>query len=268
MKTILAGTDFSKSSINACKYAALLAQKLNCKLVIFNLFQTPVYHANSGLMGISLQDLKEDSQNKVEALILSLKKDFPTLPVSALTGSGAFKDALVNYVNKHRVAAVVMGLEAKSRVSKFIWGSHGVSIGGKIDAPVVIVPDRYKDHRLETAVLAVDNREKLQAGILKNVEKLTNDLQVRLNLLHVRTPDEVFSPTEPTRLKIGKTERVMAFQNANTIEAGVQQYSKKNNVDLIGIISRKHSVFYNLFNESVTKRVAFVSKVPVMAIHE
>ncbi len=268
MKTVLAGTDFSASSLNACKYAALLAQKLNAKLVIFNLYHTPVYHANVGLMGVSLPDLKEDSRDRLEKIIKGLRQNFPALKMSALTGPGAFTNEIETFVARHRVAAVVMGLEAKSRVTKFIWGSHGVSIGGKINAPVVIVPDTYKKHRLETMVLAVDNREKLQVGPIKEIETLTKAAQLTVNLLHVRTPDEVLVPTSPSRIKLGRQQRDLLFQEAPSIEDGIQKYSKKNSVDLVAIVSRKHSVFYNLFNESVTKKVAFASKVPVMALHE
>ncbi|MEI8136012.1 MAG: universal stress protein [Bacteroidota bacterium] len=46
MKTIIAGTDFSASSVNACKYAAFLAQKLNCKLTLLNMFDAPIVHSN------------------------------------------------------------------------------------------------------------------------------------------------------------------------------------------------------------------------------
>ncbi|MBL7933243.1 MAG: hypothetical protein JNL60_15160, partial [Bacteroidia bacterium] len=84
MKTILAGTDFTKSSVNACRYAALLAQKLNCKLIIFNLFQSPVYHSNAGLVGITLPSIKKDSSDRLGKVISSVKSVFPGLKVEGL----------------------------------------------------------------------------------------------------------------------------------------------------------------------------------------
>jgi hypothetical protein len=63
MRTIIAGTDFSASSANACKYAALLAQRLKCKLVLFNLFEAPVVHSNIGLYGFFHESLKRTADH-------------------------------------------------------------------------------------------------------------------------------------------------------------------------------------------------------------
>ncbi|MBL7931295.1 MAG: hypothetical protein JNL60_05320, partial [Bacteroidia bacterium] len=172
------------------------------------------------------------------------------------------------FMSRHQLAAVVMGLESKSKISKFIYGTHGVSLSGKIPAPVIIVPDKYKNHRLETVVLAVDNKEKLKKESLKDIEKIVKAAQLHLEFLHVRTPEEVLSSGKSASLKVGRTSVELSVQPAVSIEAGVQKYCKSKETDMVAIISRKHSVFYNLFNESVTKRVAFVSRIPVMALHE
>lgn len=268
MKTILAGTDFSASSLNACRYAALLSEKLSCKLVIFNLYQTPVYHSNAGLVGISLPAIKSESRDRLDGVVKALQSDFPGLRINGLLSPYALTKELDDFTSRHQVAAVVMGLESKSKISKFIYGTHGVSLGGKIPAPVIIVPDKYKDHRWETVVLAVDNKEKLKKEALKDIEKMVKTAQLRLDFLHVRTPDEVLGPGKSGSLKLGRASVQVSVQPAVSIEAGVQKYCRSKEADMVAIISRKHSVFYNLFNESVTKRVAFASRVPVMALHE
>lgn len=268
MKTIIAGTDFTPSSVNACKYAALLAEKLHCKLVIFNLFVAPVLHSNSGLYGISYAAVKKTSERSTETLVQELSSLFPSLKISPFSSGGSFEEELETFTSRHRIEAVVMGLEAKTRISKFIWGSHGVNVIGKINAPVVIVPEKYRDHRLENMLLAVENVDKLKTASFKEVEKFMKTSQTHLNLLHVRTPDEVIAPGKITFLKVNKVKQEVAQQKARTIENGIKWYCRDQEIDLVAVISRRHSVFYNLFNESVTKRVAFSAKVPVMAIHE
>ena len=88
-----------------------------------------------------------------------------------------------------------------------------------------------------------------------------------LNLLHVRTRDEIFDPGFNT-LKINGKKLSIKLIKAKHIQNGIIKYMKKTDVDLISIISKKHSVFYNFFSESNTKKVAFVANVPVMSIHE
>jgi len=268
MKTIIAGTDFTPSSQNACRYAALLALKLNCKLTVFNLFQAPVLHSNSGLYGISYAAVRKTSEKKVEEVIAKLNKEFPALKIHALTTSGAFEDEMEILISRHHIAAVVMGLQTKDRISRFIYGSQGVKIAGKIDAPVIIVPESYKDHRIGTLLLAVDNAEKLRASPLKSIEGLVKSLQAQVKLLHVRTPEELLNVKETSFIKINKKPIEVNIIKSKAIETGIRNYCRENKSDLIAIISKKHSVFYNLFNESVTKRVSFAAKVPVLAIHE
>jgi len=268
MKTIIAGTDFTPSSLNACHYAALLAQKLKCKLVIFNLFEAPILHSNSGLYGISFSAVKKTSEKSTQDLVERLHKQFPTVKIQALVASGSFKEELENFIGKHQVEAVVMGLEAKGRISKYIWGSHGVDIAGKINAPAIIVPEKYREHHIGNFLVAMDSVEKLRSTSLKKVEQLLKATKGSVKFLHVRTPDEVLTSAKDLSVKINNNKTEVETQKSRTIEEGIRFFCRDNAIDLVTIISRQHSVFYNLFRESITKKVAFSAKVPVMAIHE
>lgn len=268
MKTIIAGTDFTSSSVNACRYAALLAQKLDCSLVIFNLYEIPMYHSTSGLIGITFPVLKAESENSIEDVIAGLSPEFPGVQISPLAVSGRFKHEVKEFVKKHRVEAVVMGLDVKNKLSKFIYSSHSTTLAGKIEAPVIIVPENYTDHRFGSMLLAVDNIKKLKELSLKRVERFIKGSRLYPHVLHVRTPDEVISPREKGVVRLNGLDRQVEVRKSKDVESGIKNYCDRNETDLIILISTKHSVFYNLFNESVTKRVAFVAKVPVMAIHE
>lgn len=267
MRTIIAGTDFTQSSLNACRYAAFLANKLNCKLTVFNLYLSPVIHSNMGLYGISGIEQRQESVNETNKFILQLQREYPKLKIESFVTSGSFDDQLENFTSRHRVEAAVMGLESKDRISKFIYGSHGVNLAGKIAAPVIIVPQKYKKFKLSKIVLAVDNTGKLYRSSLKELEQISKTSKAAVSLLHVRTPDEVISP-EMKKVKVSGKAVAIETHRAKSVSQGIKVYCKQVDADLVTIISRKHSVFYNLFNESVTKEVAFAANVPVMALHE
>ncbi len=267
MKTIIVGTDFSTSSINACRYAAELAQISKCKLIIFNLFEAPVIHSNVGLYGFSYEFIKKASHDKTEKLIKQLKREFPKVNISAFATNGAFEDELKQFTKAHRVEAAVMGLETKKRISKFIYGSHGINLVGKIDCPVIIVPSGYKVHKVSKVLLAVDNNEKLMKSSLKGFERFVKDTGSKIKVLHVRTDDEIFHPVTNTVSVNGKKLPIDIIK-AKDIQDGVKKYCALGDISLVAIISKKHSLFYNLFSESNTKKIAFVSKLPVMSIHE
>jgi nucleotide-binding universal stress UspA family protein len=267
MKTIIAGTDFTAASVNACEYAAFLAQKLSCKLTLFNLFEAPILHSNSGLYGITFSAQKNTSDKKTERLANQLKAKFPKLKIDHFISFGGFKQELEDFISQHQIEAAVMGLEAKDKFSKFIYGSHSIDIAGKLNCPVIIVPSRYKKHSLSNVLLSVDNNEKLYKPSLKGFEDFIKKSKTKLSLLHVRTEDEIIHPLM-FKLKINAKNLPIETIEAGDIQEGVKKYCNSNSIDLVAMISRKHSAFYNLFVESNTKKIAFAAKVPVMAIHE
>lgn len=268
MKTIVAGVDFTQSSYNAARYAAMLAEKLGCKLILFNMFDVPVIHSNSGLYFMSYNSIRDTNVDKLKKFLARLARDFPKLDMNYFATTGSFEAEVETFVKKHRVQMVVLGLAAKNRFSKFIYGSHSTDVAGKIDAPVVIVPEQYKQHKLKTAVVAVDTSEKLHKAPLKRFESFAKEGKVVVRALHVLTEDELFDHKKNRKIELGSKKYPVEVVNESSLERGLKKYTLENEVDLITIISREHSVFYKMFNETNTKQIAFSSKVPVMAIHE
>ncbi len=267
MRTIIAGTDFSKSSINACRYAALLAQKLNCKLTLFNLFEAPIIHSNMGLYGYSFTGIRKESENKTLKLVKVLQEEFPNLKINHFVTTGSFEMELENFINDHQIAVAVMGLESKHKFSKSIFGSSGTNLIGKINTPVVIVPQSYKQHKIAKVALAVDSSEKLLKTALEDFETITKQLDSKLELIHVRTENELINPAM-TSLNINKNKLPILTINAKDLQDGIKKYCTKSHPDMIATISKKHSVFYNFFVESDSRKIAFITKAPVLVIHE
>ena len=89
MKTILAATDFSPSSLNACRYAAMLANKMKCKLTILNLFDVPVVHSNSGLYFMSFQSVLKDHGKSLQKLETNLHQLYAHLTIDSVVSTGS-----------------------------------------------------------------------------------------------------------------------------------------------------------------------------------
>lgn len=267
MQTIVAGTDFTKSSLNACNYAAMLAQKYNCRLVLFNLLDVSWIHANSGLFLLDMYKKRRENEHKAKKQVEDLKIAFPKLDITTFVNSGSFKKEIKTFTQHHQVKLIVMGLAEKNRFYKSVYGSHGVDIAGKLDAPVIIVPEQFKKHTLSQVVLAVDSSDKLHLSSLKELEALMKIFKPKVDVLHCRTKEELFEPVKKT-VKLNNQNYNIEVIPAKSLEKGINEFNVKRLTDLVVVISKKHSLFYNLFAESNTRNIAFDAKVPVMAIHE
>ena len=267
MQTIVAGTDFTKSSLNACNYAAMLAEKYKCRLVLFNLNDVSWIHANSGLFLLDMYKTRRANEHKAKKQLEDLKASFPKLEITTFVSSGSFKKEIKTFITHHQVKLIVMGLAEKNRFYKSVYGSHGVDIAGKLEAPVIIVPEQFKKHAVNHVVLAVDSSEKLHLSSLKEFEFLIKTFKPKVDVLHCRTREELFEPVKKT-VKLNNLNYTIEVVPAKNLEKGISEFNVKHLTDLVVVISKKHSLFYNLFAESNTRNIAFDSKIPVMAIHE
>ena len=205
MKTIVVGTDFSASSKNATLYAAMLASSCNCKLILFNLIEVSWMHANSGLFLVETANNKHEHEQKIKRQLADLKILYPKLEVSYYVQEGSFKRGIKKFIETHEVKMVVMGLQEKNKFYKSVYGSHGVDIAGKLNAPVIIVPQQYKNHSVNHVLLAVDNTEKIYKTSLKGFEGFLKETKCSLDMVHFRSEEEVFTPKSKV-IKLNKAQ--------------------------------------------------------------
>jgi len=268
MKTIVVGIDFTESSRNAAHYAALLANKLDCSIVLLNLYDAPLIHSNGGMYFVSAAAIKKQNEDKLRRFFIRFKDSHPRVKMKYLSVSGSFRDEISDFLAHHRVQCVVMGLATKNRFSKFLYGSHSTDIAGKLNAPVIIVPEKYKEYKLKNVLLAVDNPKALSAFSLRPLALLAEEAGANIRVLHVRTENELLESPKKEKLKIKNKRYPVEVIEKGKIETGVNEFTGENKTDLICVLSHPHSVFYNMFNETNTKKIAFSTQVPVMAIHE
>lgn len=259
---ILVGIDFTKSSENALNYALMLAETSNYQITLFHVFDTPVVHANSGAYFVEYASLKQNFNSRLDEYRKKITAKHPLLKIEIFTTFNSFKSEVEELVNKKKVQLVIIGLETKSKISKFIYGTTGVDIAGKINCPIIIVPEKYKHHKLETILVALDNKHKQHAKELKQLVKFSSEFKCSINYLHIRTEHELIIE------KNKNIELTVELIEAKEFKIGITDYLKKHPHDLIVLISHQHNFIYHLFAESNTKTIAFQSKIPVMSIHD
>jgi nucleotide-binding universal stress UspA family protein len=266
-KTILVGIDYSKSGDNALDYAVMMARKGNAKILLFHMYETPVIHTYSGAYFISYTEMQGYNKEKLEKYKEKFMLKHWNLEIETFATYKTFKNGVTDLIKSHKVHYVVLGLESKSRFSKFIYGTTGLDVAGKISCPVIIVPEKYKEHKLNKAVLALDNRKSVETKVMQKVDAFNKQFKIKKDIIHVKTENEFLFVSGKKAAALNKKWKVNIVEASN-FEQGIINYSKQNKIDLISLISHSHSLIYDLFNESNTKMIAFKSRIPIMSIHE
>lgn len=265
-KTILVGIDYTKSSDNALYYAVMLAKRNKASVMLFHIYETPVIHTYSGAYFISYKEMQGFNMARLNKYKAKLEAKFPRVNFETFATYKSFKAGVSDLIKSRRVHYVVLGLESKSKFSKFIYGTTGLEVVGKISCPVIIVPERYKEHRLTKMVLALDNQKTVESKLMQKVKDFSKNFKAEMNAVHIKTENEFMLIPQKKAETANKKWKVNSVE-AKNFETGIFSYVKESKTDLIAVFSHSHSVLYNLFNESNTKLLAFKAKIPVMSIH-
>ena len=67
--------------------------------------------------------------------------------------------------------------------------------------------------------------------------------------------------------KLHTIKHTLTVVSDDKIADGITQYLGSHSADVLMLNPKKHNLFYHLFNENITKELAFKSKLPLLTIH-
>ncbi|MEO8711560.1 MAG: universal stress protein [Parafilimonas sp.] len=276
MQKILVPTDFSGNALKAVAYAAGIAKKANATIHLLHVIEPSLNMAN----------MKTDSSNKKvvkersDELILSLKSvaaAYPDVNVIPYLAGGEIIPAILEYAENENVDLIVMGTKGATGLKQFFIGSVTAGAISKTKIPVLTVPVSYEIEEPDIILFATNQFEKNLSLLNKmiaipalfsaavhvvvfkdidgdeNAHLIYNDEQVNdyIQFLKETFPDVKFTG---------------ALLEGKDFEFTIDRYNDKNEGDMIMMITYPKSSFEKLFQKSVTKKMAFHSTLPILAI--
>lgn len=262
MKTILVGVDFSKSSEHTINYAISIAKQSESKLLLFHGLMSPVVHTTSGLVFVEGETKLKDSQKRMKDLQSEITKNNPTIKVDYEVTYDNIRERVKKLASKHKISLAVMGLESKHSFVSFFNGTTSADISGKVNCPVITIPEKFKFEALKKIIVAIDNKETISSGLSKRIHSFLKKIGAEVEYVHVITEDE---------LHLGeKNKHPFPVTNIDSkdFQTGISAYAKKSKADAIMLISHNYNLFHSLFIESNSKKLILSSKIPVISIHK
>jgi hypothetical protein len=262
MKTILVGVDFTKSSDNTISYAIEIAKQSKSKILLFHALTAPVIHTTSGLVFMTGDEFFKDAGKKMKELQTHLSAKNKTVKFDIEITYEGIRDKVEQLSKKNKISLVIFGLETKSKMSIFLNSTTSVDLTGKINCPIITVSEKYKQHKINKMIIAIDNKEAISSALSKRIHSVINFLGVDAEFVHIKTEDEL-----EINQKINKQIQVTNIKAAN-FEEGITSYAKKSKADLVMLISNNYNAFYSLFIERHSKKIILSSNIPVLSIHK
>ena len=268
MKTFLVPIDFSPTSVNAAKYAAAMTSRIDGAEII-------LYHVYSR---ISLAALTESDMARklISDAELNTVKDqltvSPNQKVSIESEEGSFLESLEKFVLSNHVDMVVMGMTGNSRIKQVFMGTNTLGVIRHISCPVMIIPPDAEFKGIKNALFTSDFKDVARTtpfASLKNVIDLFNPNLHIVNVdsdHYIELTEEFKKEKEAMEDKLGVYNPEFSFLRSYDFLDSVNTYADLKNIDAFITLPRKHNFLSQLFKVTHTKKLAYHSHIPTIAI--
>jgi nucleotide-binding universal stress UspA family protein len=278
MKKILVPTDFSACAENAVNFAVESAKIFPATITLLHSFDLngDVYTDYMGVNKEYNQSQLHEATDKLTQLKLSIKKK-DALAVESSVFTGGVKESILATSAEKNIDVVVMGTAGANGLLQKWWGSKTSDIIGKSQVPVLAIPVNYQWKKPKKILLATNHFE-TEPAILDAIFDLADcyDAQVQVVVFTNEAHDTAFVFLEQDR-KIPAYEQMLKDKYKDKMigvdhlfgtdfELVLQNYMNHNQIDMLAMIPYKRSFADKIFHPSITKRMSYHTKIPLLAI--
>lgn len=275
MRKILVPTDFSETAKNAARFAAQMLANKNVEIVLFHVYEKIA----AGSDGSPLTEEDEDRQTIFSNALGNVKADMlkvsASLNVSVVAEEGKdLIEAIGRYVRHNGVDMVVMGITGATRLEQIFMGSNTLKLAKEGIVPVMIIPPDAKYVEIKDVMITSDFKDVDSTIPVEPIRKILDLFKPILHIVNVDAEHYV-ELTEEYKSERAKMEKFFGAYNPQfsfirlyDFQDAVNSFTEDKEIDLIITIPRKHSFLGGFFKSSHTKKMAYHSHVPVVAVHE
>ncbi|MEO5996448.1 MAG: universal stress protein [Chitinophagaceae bacterium] len=275
MKKIIVPVDFSDTSKNAALYAVQIADQLKATVTLINVVDPIVAGSDGTPLADATEGVKKITEMALENIRLSMSDSNPSVAISHIANeSNSLSDSLEKIVSEQNADLIIMGITGSSLIERIAIGSNTINIVQKNICPVIIVPPYAQYKEIKRILFATDFKNADETTPLNYIKEFMDVFQPELYVVNVDS-ENTTELSEEYKLQRAKMETLLSgymisfhFIKQDDFNEAISQFSADNNIDLILIEPKKHSFFSNLFSSGRTRKLAYHSHVPILAIHE
>lgn len=276
MKKFLVPTDFSETSKNAAKYAAqAVAGVAEAKIILYNVSDKIA----AGSDGSLLTENDDDRALILNSALLQLKDEIAPFAGSiaidtVLEYGSSLVENMERYVRHYDIDMVIMGITGATRLEQIFIGSNTLDMVNTGLCPVLIIPPNATFRQIKKVVLASDLKEVATTTPVASIKSVLDIFKPTLHIVNV-DHEHYVAVTDEYKAEISVLEKMLVdykpeffFIRQYDFLDAISQYAQDKEIDLIITIPKKNSFLGGIFKTSHTKKLAYHSHIPIVAIHE
>lgn len=269
MKTIILPTDFSPVADHAINFGAQLAQAIQADILLLSVYMVPVTMNEVPVTMVSAEELKNNAEEGLRRVQLSLQQSFPDVPIKTESRLGDVVDELKNICKEVNPFAVVMGTHHLSGVEQALFGSNTISAIRHIHSPIIAVATQTAFQFPKNIALATDF-ENLAKFPTERITSFVQTFNANLHVVHVTENAAEEDTTIATQLrnKLSLLQPSYYLIKDDNIEHGLQQYIQQQQIDWLLLVPHDYNFLQRLFSKTHVKSILDHISIPVVSIAE
>jgi len=272
MKTIIVATDFSPVAVNAANYAADMALAIHANLLLLHIYQIPVVY-----LEVPVANNEDEFIRDAEESILKLKDDLNRktgnqLQIDTEVRTGIFFPDLKEVCERVQPFAVVTGSQGTTATDHFLLGTHAVFAMRNLMWPLITVPPGATFSAIRKIGFACDFSDVTDTAPVDEIKAIINQFHAELHIINTRK-GEAFIPR--VNAEAGMIQEMLGtlkphyhFIINENIDQGIIDFTENNNIDLLIVSPKHHSLLDKIIHRSHTKKLVLHSHIPVAALHQ
>lgn len=279
MKTILVLTDFSKLSKVAVSYAIGIAKKMEAKIILLSVINAS--SSSNTLMNWKKleEEMVKGAQQEADQLMQEIKKEQGTVKITYRSILGfPMQDLIDQFVVKNKVDFIVMGTKGATGLKKVAIGSNATAVIDNSSVPVIVVPGETAFKSIKKIVYATDFKNLVTE--IKTITLFAQHFNAPVHVLHVvkDSSKSEMEKIERNMAQMAKEEQLIStakypkihfhvVKSQDTAKA-LDRFVVDYKADLLAMFTHKLDFFEKLFGKSITRQLAFHSKVPMLTFNK
>lgn len=279
MKSMLILTDFSEAAFRAAEYACELAGSLRIKrIVLFHAYRTvlPATDLPPDMVDINNEQTYRESMESLGLLHDRLRSMVEkTMTIDRMAEDSVLvelADLIRERCKQEAIDLIVMGVSGKSGLEKLLLGSTTAAILKSGDLPVLIVPQDVPLGKAASTIVFTSDLQEVNTVPVQPLYDFLNALGGKISVVNVdRKGTETYS-TKTEEAIAGLHNLLVGYDSSfhyikgNDVVEEILSFAEEQRASLIVTLHQQHGFWSRLFHESITKKLAYNSNIPLLSL--
>ncbi|MCF8429011.1 MAG: universal stress protein [Bacteroidia bacterium] len=271
---ILIPTDFSEVANNALQYAIQLAKKTNAEIHVLYVKNIPIMDNSfpNNVYQSYITEVEDFTKKSFDDLTVKFLKN-SEVKFETHTAFGFIKDEIKDFADKNKIDLIVLGTTGASGLQEILIGSNAASVAASSEIPVLIIPPTSHFEEIIHLVYATDYNEP-EFPAVSRLAYFASLYDADVSVLHIESDYDDLFDSEHNYFNRNKDAdefkkwKIIKLPKGESIIESINNFIANNHSNMIVMAKHNRNFFDRLFHRSLSKKMAYHTKIPLLVLNK